>query len=471
MKNGITKRFLINGVGVVVVLLILVVCLLFFWSRSFYYQAVESELTSYANTSLDLFNSYMAESDYDVEAGMRDFVENFRDREIVEIQLLNEKGEVLLSSSGFLPEDGMEEDWRNALESDTSIGVWRGKSSLGEHVTSACVALKREGTVQGGLRYISSLRLVDQRLYLLLGGLTAAALLLMAVVLLLSFYFISSILNPIKELDKTARSIATGNYEARIEKHREDEIGHLCDTINYMAGEIGNTERMKNEFVSSVSHELRTPLTAIKGWSETLRELGEEDPELRRRGLSIIESESERLFGMVEELLDFSRMQSGRLSMRMEKMDLLAELEEILVLFRERAAREGLTLQYVDPPSFPPIVGDKDRLRQVFINVLENAIKYTPSGGKIRVEAANMGAAVQVVISDNGIGIPAADLPLVKDKFYRVNKNGSISGSGIGLALADEIMKAHGGQLELESTEHVGTSVILTLPIKPDAGA
>ena len=180
-------------------------------------------------------------------------------------------------------------------------------------------------------------------------------------VMLSSSYFVSSILNPITEIGQAARKIALGDYDSRIEKRYDDEMGDLCDTINYMAGEISAAERMQNDFISSVSHELRTPLTAIKGWSETLRQGGAADEELMNKGLEVISSEAERLSGIVEELLDFSRMQGGHMTMRFGRMDVLAELEEAVVLFRERAKREDIDLVYIEGENLSPITGDKDR--------------------------------------------------------------------------------------------------------------
>ncbi|MBR5135088.1 MAG: HAMP domain-containing histidine kinase, partial [Clostridia bacterium] len=254
----------------------------------------------------------------------------------------------------------------------------------------------------------------------------------------------------------------------RIEKKYDDEIGDLADTINYMAGEISRAEKMKNEFISSVSHELRTPLTAITGWSETMRESGGNDPEITQKGLQVISHEATRLSGIVEELLDFSRLQSGQFELKTVQMDVLAELEETVLLFRERAAREDLSVDYIECIHLPPIIGDPDRLKQVFINVMDNAIKYSNPGGVIHVEARLIGSIIKIIISDNGVGISPEALPHVKERFFRANA--TRPGSGIGLALADEIVRRHGGRLDIRSEEGIGTTVTIRLPVpKPSA--
>jgi signal transduction histidine kinase len=230
-----------------------------------------------------------------------------------------------------------------------------------------------------------------------------------------------------------------------------------------MASEIATADKLQNEFITSISHELRTPLTAIKVWSETLRDGGIQDEELVTRGLEVISNEAQRLSNMVEELLDFSNIQKNNKSSSFEKLDLFAEVEETVFLFRERANREGLNLRCVLQEDLPPVKGDRNQLRQVFSNILDNAIKYSQELGVIRVEAAAIQDGVQVVISDNGIGISEESLPNVKNKFYRANN--LRPGSGIGLAVADEIVQAHGGTLEVESIPDKGTVVTVTLPI------
>ena len=246
----------------------------------------------------------------------------------------------------------------------------------------------------------------------------------------------------------------------RIDKAKDDEIGDLCDAINDMAGELGAAEQMKNDFISSVSHELRTPLTAIKGWAETLQEGA--DPETAEKGMGVIIRESERLSGLVEELLDFSRLQNGRMRLLVSRLDILSELDQAVYLFTDRARTEEKQLNYEETTVLPPVYGDVDRLRQVFINIIDNALKYTSPGGTITVSSREDDGWVRVHISDTGCGIPAEHLPNVKKKFYKANQ--LVRGSGIGLAVADEIVRLHGGVLEVESQEGVGTSVTISLP-------
>ena len=279
-------------------------------------------------------------------------------------------------------------------------------------------------------------------------------------VILSSSYFINSIVIPVGQVGQTARKIAQGDFDARLEKKNDDEIGELCDVINYMAGELSAADRMKNDFISSVSHELRTPLTAIKGWGETLLTSGGSDPETMEKGMHVIINETERLSSMVEELLDFSRMQSGRLTIVKGKLDILAELGEAVLMFTERAKREGVALVYNEPEDF---MGDRNRLRQAFVNVIDNALKYSEAGGTVTVSAYNEGDSVRITVADRGCGIPPEDLPKVKHKFYKGNS--TRRGSGIGLAMVDEIVRLHEGSFDIDSVEGEGTTVTLQFPV------
>ena len=235
-----------------------------------------------------------------------------------------------------------------------------------------------------------------------------------------------------------------------------------------MASEIATADKMKNDFISTISHELRTPLTSIKGWGETLT-LGNQDnvDELTQKGLQVIVKEAGRLEGFVEELLDFSRLQSGRMTLRLANVDILAELEETLFTFIERAVREGYEVKY-SIPEVPCIANaDANRLKQVFMNILDNALKYSRPGSKILVKAEfekkDDKDFVKIAIADQGCGISEEDLPHVKEKFYKANV--SVKGSGIGLAVTTEIVNLHNGYLDIDSVEGKGTLVTIHLPL------
>ena len=260
--------------------------------------------------------------------------------------------------------------------------------------------------------------------------------------------------------------IAGGDFDARIDNKYKDEMGDLCDIINYMADELSQSENMKNEFISSVSHELRTPLTAIRGWGETLADDVNCDKNMRKKGLKVIISETERLSSIVEDLLDFSKIQSGRFSIKQEKMDILAELEEALLTFSERAQRENITLEYNEPVLLSPVLGDRNRIRQVFVNVLDNAIKYSEPDTTVKINAFEEYGFVSISVEDQGCGIAAEDLPKIKKKFYKANH--SRRGSGIGLAVVDEIVSMLGGSLDIKSELGVGTCVTVSFPIVRD---
>ena len=219
----------------------------------------------------------------------------------------------------------------------------------------------------------------------------------------------------------------------------------------------------RREFVANVSHELRTPLTSIRGWVETLRTLDDPADENYRKGLEIINNETGRLYNMVEELLDFSRLQNGRIRMDCRPLDLVAELTDAVLFCEARIQREGLVLSYTEPEEMIPVYADPDRLRQVFINIMDNAIKYSAPGGRITVKlwAGEYKAFAEII--DQGRGIPPEDLENVKTKFYKGSN--SVRGSGIGLALVDSIMTALDGTMDLKSTLGRGTVVTLGLPI------
>ena len=280
-----------------------------------------------------------------------------------------------------------------------------------------------------------------------------------------NLYFIRSIVDPVAGITETAKRIAAGSYGVQIEKRYDDEIGALTDTINDMSLKIKQSEKTQSEFISSVSHELRTPLTAITGWAETIQGGELKDPQDVRKGMDIIVSEARRLTNMVEELLEFSRIQDGRFTLSVEPMDIKAELEDAVYTYREFFRREGIELTYQDcPEEMLPISGDPERLRQVFCNLLDNAAKHGGSGKRIDVSVAREGEEAVIRIRDYGPGIPEEELPHVKYKFYKGSSKAR--GSGIGLAVCEEIVTRHEGRLDIGNAQGGGCLVTIVLPIE-----
>ena len=187
-----------------------------------------------------------------------------------------------------------------------------------------------------------------------------------------------------------------------------------------------------------------------------------DDPETIQKAMRVITGETQRLSDMVEELLDFSRIQDGRFTLKEETCDILAELGEAVLIYTERAKSLGIELKYYEPQMLPFVYGDKARLRQVFINIIDNAVKYSNPGGVVSVEAYENKGDIVILVSDTGVGISEEDLPKVKTKFYKANH--TRRGSGIGLAVANEIVEMHGGKLVINSKLGTGTTVMITLP-------
>lgn len=467
MFKGITKRWILNTLLVVVVVVLFVVFCLSYAVRIYYYNSVSQTLSAESAEFASVLVDYTSDSTAFASTA-RIYVENFDGKEKMEITAIDASGKVIITSTGFTP-DSTEQmpDYQKATAENLNFYEWTGKLSSNENVKATTRLIKNsEGECVGAVRCIISLADIDRTINVAIVIFSGVGLLIISLVIFSGLYFIRSIVNPVRELSETAKKIAQGDFNTKIEKIHDDEIGDLCDSINNMATELGAAERLKNDFISSVSHELRTPLTAIKGWAETMQYCGTVDKETFDKGMDIIVKESSRLTSIVEELLDFSRLQSGRMVIMKEKLDILAELDEALYMMKERAINEGKHLLYDKPEIMPPVFGDKNKLRQVFINIIDNALKYTQSEGVVGIQVLDQGLFVHIVVTDTGCGIAPDDLPRIKDKFYKANQN--VRGSGIGLAIADEIIALHDGTLDIESGIGVGTTVTIAIPVATD---
>ncbi len=462
--KGISRRWLFNFSGIVVLIVIVLIISLSYAVKNYTYNGIFQALNANSRELTNVFIDYKNKTSSDFITVARTYVENFSSKESMELMVLDSDGQVVLTSTGFTPDMNQSmPDYQSALQDAMGYGSWRGKLSSGEKVMAVTRVLRdNNGMIVGGVRYVVSLENADHQVLTFTAILIGVGILIILFVNVSGIYFIKSILNPVREINKTAQRIAQGDFDARIQKKHNDEIGELCDTVNEMAVELGNAEQMKNDFISSVSHELRTPLTAIKGWAESMQS-GEIDRSTFDKGMGVIIRESERLSGIVEELLDFSRMQSGRMTLMMDRIDILAELGEAVYMFSDRARAEHKYLLYEEPAMLSPVLGDINRLRQVFVNIIDNALKYTEEQGTVSISAYEEAGYIKVQIVDTGCGIPTEHLPNVKKKFYKANQ--TVRGSGIGLALADEIIMLHRGTLDVESQENTGTAVTIKIPV------
>lgn len=462
---------------VIFIIISLIVSGLIFAISSLLNNDVKQTLTNVSNELTSVFDGYQTDNSTVFISASREYIEDFRYKEQMEAMVINSSGRVVMTTTGFSYDNQVTfPDFTQAMNSQSGKSIWTGKLDSGEPVMSLSVVIKNtNNNPVGVVRYIVSMTDVNNRIIILSGILVFAGILILSLIVLCGSYFIHSILTPVKELSETANKIAHGDFSTKIEKRYDDEIGELCDAFTDMAKDLEASEQLKNDFISRVSHELRTPLTAIKGWAETMQLSGKGKLDRRTfdKGMGVIIKESTRLTGIVEELLDFSRIQTGRMVLMNEKLDILAELDETVYMLKDRAVNEGKHLLYDEPEEtvLPAVYGDRNRLKQVFINVIDNALKYTPEEGVVAIEVKYNKEIdpdnLTITVTDTGCGISPEDLPKVKEKFYKANQQ--VRGSGIGLAVADEIMQLHKGSLEIESGVGVGTTVTLTLPIMQDS--
>ena len=469
--KGIRKRWLVNVLAITIVAFLSVMVGFSLIIRSYFYSGIKQMVLSKAGEISNVYAKVDDDFGKNFETIAKNYVEEFSQKDLMEVMIFNENNEVIISSSGFLPNySDITPDYEMARNSEEEIGFWEGKSVFGESTMAATKCIyDGKGNYVGAVRCVVSLEKANKKIATGITILLFISLFCVVFMVISGAYFIKSITDPINEICSKAKLIAQGDFLVKISKKYDDEIGELCDTVNYMAEELDNSEKIKNEFISSVSHELRTPLTAIKGWAETMQICDvESDLSTIKKGLNTIVKEAARLSWIVDELLDFSSIKEKRINLIKEKIDILAELGEAVYMFKDRAQNEKKSLMYNEPKILPPILGDKNRIRQVFINIIDNALKYTSEGGGVSVTAGVSGNMVYVSVTDNGCGIPAEHLPNVTKKFYKANY--LKRGSGIGLAVVDEIVTLHGGNLDIISEEDFGTTVTVSFPTLSEEG-
>ena len=468
--EGITKRWFINVVGLILLLLIIVFIIASFAVKTYYYNSVESILKSGASSPAVSYFSSALDLGVSFDSAAARFIDGYSYKDKTTAWVIDGNGTIIASSEGFSEQGNEIPDFSEAMSNDEGVAEFIGKNGSGDKIMAVTRVITNSNGIRiGAVRVMTSVEKIDWQIFTVIFIAFIALIIMFAVILFSNMLFIRSIIIPLREITDTTKAISGGNLDVRIEKKYDDEIGNLSDSINSMASDIAAADKLKNDFISTISHELRTPLTSIKGWGETLLYgIDQERDPVTNKGLQIIVNESGRLEGFVEELLDFSRLQSGRMTLRLVKTDIFAELDETVFTFRERAMREGIEVRYSIPDFPAPADADPNRIKQVFMNILDNALKYSNKvNGKIFVKAEfselDNRDAVKISIADQGCGISKEDLPHVMEKFYKANV--SVRGSGIGLAVTNEIINLHHGRLEIDSEENVGTLVTIYLPV------
>ena len=464
--QGLRRRWITGSIGPVVVILLLVGVLISVGFASNYYNSAKSTLRAKAAAGADYFNTYVMTSYREYYRSATLYAAAFEEGDRIELQFLNSAGRVEVTTRGLTAGTYPNTpEILRAVESGTVQDFVGRDSETGERILAVSSLLKFNGQVVGVMRYVTAVRDIDQQVMLTVLVVCGVMLAVVGLIVLSSMIFINNVVAPVSAVSEAAKRISGGSYGEQIPNKYSDEMGELVDNINDMSLKISQSEKMQTEFISSVSHELRTPLTAINGWSETLLE--DDDPAQLRRGLHIILKESRRLTNMVEELLEFSKMQDGRFTLRIEDVDLQTEFEDAVYTYQELFRQDGIRLEYDDDGELytDPIPGDPERLKQVLCNVLDNAAKHGGSGKRIIASLRREADNYVIRIRDFGPGIPPAELPYVKQKFYKGSSKAR--GSGIGLAVCDEIITRHGGTFEIGNADGGGALVTITLPIPP----
>ena len=430
--------------------------------QNYYKQNLVGSMLNQAKINQLIFDNYTNKYDLsDIIIGDKNA---FYRGNVSQVQILDNSGIVLFDSQAS-DEVGSQLMKADVLSSkEGKQGIYKSyNEKTKEEVLSISYPLMVNDQQAGILRLTSSLNKVKQKVksdmffYFLFG-----------IFVLIGAYFLSCVaskklVEPILKLINVSKKLAQGDFDAKAEVTGKDELSKLGRTLNFMSENIIRREDMKNEFISSVSHELRTPLTSIKGWAITLQSKEiQNDSDMLNQGLSIIESEGDRLSMMVEDLLDFSRLQSSKFKYDKKNIDIVELVKEVHTQLSPRANNEDINFTFTTVYKTLMVYADKNRMKEVFINIIDNAIKFTDKDGNIDILIEVNQDKISISITDDGEGIKEDEIAYVASKFYKGSS--SKSQTGLGLSICEEIIKAHDGNMIIKSKYGSGTSVIVEIP-------
>ncbi|WP_410511044.1 HAMP domain-containing sensor histidine kinase [Paenibacillus sp. BR2-3] len=458
IKKGMRRQIVLHYILVVFLALLLVEVIFLLAIRTYYYDSIFTTITTHISTAELFFQRYQLSGE---NVSLKELLDSFT-LSNTELEVLTLNGDMITSSTGFQPD-------RTITTSDVpeaaggSIGRWVGRQpGTNESVMAVSKVLQIHGRDAYVLRYLTSVEGINAdllNLSLLSVGIGVAVL---AIVVIFSFGLANSIVKPLNNITAVSAQMAKGRFNTRIKGNYKYEIGDLASTLNYMAQEIVRSNQIKDDFISSISHELRTPLTSIKGWSETLIS-GGYDPEETKLGMGIISKESDRLIGLVEEILDFAKLQQNEMKLSMGTVNLMVLLQETILNVWAKAEKKRIHLRLECEDNIF-VLGDANRLKQVFLNLVDNAVKFSHEDSIIGLSAGRLsGSEAVITVRDTGIGISEEHLSRVRDRFFQVDAlNG---GTGLGLAITQQLVELHNGRIQLNSEIGKGTEVTVILPL------
>lgn len=460
MNKSIKTRLVINFMLIIIITVFIAELIFLKATKNYYYKNIEDILTNQIEFSISYYLRYFSSND--LEDIIIDDIDIFWKHTDAQVQIINKEGKLLMDSLGIMDIGSISPDIEKAIKGEKA--TWIGNVGYYDKtVMSVAMPIKDEDEIVGIIRFISSLEETRKAINKISVFSMGMGLIVILISGLVSIFLANSIVKPLQEVTKVAEKMAKGKLKTRSKIVINDEIGKLSSTLNYMAEELIKKEEVKNDFISSISHELRTPLTSIKGWAITLQSEELYNNEILIDGLNIIEKKSDRLANIVEELLDFSKFVSGRIKLERNSFSIKDTIEIISKQLRPRILDNKIEFKTSIDSNLDLIYGDENRLKQVLINILDNAIKFTPEEGKISLEANRYKHNLILKIEDNGCGIPESDLPNIKEKFYKGNSKNS--NTGIGLSICNEIIKLHDGSIDILSKVNQGTTVIIEIPL------
>ncbi len=429
---------------------------------NYYESALVGAMLNQAKYNQVLYTNYLSRYDLS-EIVIGDKNSFYRDN-ISQVQILDNSSNVLFDSQGSsnIGKKIKTQDVNNANKGEYSYQKIKNKKT-GEEVIALSYPLSDNQKQIGILRLISSTSKVKENVNNQMIVFVFFGLIIYLFALIVSYYAAKKWTVPIKKLTKVGERLAQGDFKVKANESGKNEISELGQTLNYMSENIVKREDMKNDFISSVSHELRTPLTSIKGWAITLQSKEiQKNEEMLSQGLIIIENEGERLSLMVEDLLNFSRLSSSSFQYEKENLNIVEIVREVYHQLYPRSLNEKINFEFKTAYDNIIVDCDKNRIKEVFINIIDNAMKFTDKEGHVDLMITKDDDNVVIEIKDDGEGIKEDEIPFVSSKFFKGSS--SKSQTGLGLSICEEIVKAHDGKLIIKSKYTEGTSVTVVLP-------